>query len=42
MILRGLSLVTDSDEQMLERSGRIYDGLYEYQRRARMLGPGPG
>ena len=42
VILRGLSLVTDSDEQMLERSGRIYDGLYEYQRRARMLGPGPG
>jgi hypothetical protein len=42
VILRGLSLVTDSDEQMLERSGPIYDGLYEYQRRARMLGRGPG
>jgi hypothetical protein len=40
VILRGLSLVTDSDEQMLERSGPIYDGLYEYQRRARMLGRG--
>jgi hypothetical protein len=40
VILRGLSLVTDSDEQMLECSGPIYDGLYEYQRRARMLGRG--
>ncbi len=38
VILRGLSLVADSDEQMLELSGPIYDGLYEYWRRATMLG----
>jgi hypothetical protein len=38
VILRGLSLVTESDEQMLDRSGPIYDGLYEYRRRARLLG----
>ncbi len=42
IILRGLSMVADSDEQMLELSGPIYDGLYEYGRRATMLGQGPG
>jgi hypothetical protein len=42
VILRGLSLVAESDEQMLELSGPIYEGLYEYQRRATMLGRGPG
>jgi hypothetical protein len=42
VILRGLSLVTDSDEQMLARSGPIYDGLYEYRRRSRMLGRDAG
>jgi hypothetical protein len=42
VILRGLSMVADSDEQMLELSGPIYDGLYEYCRRATMLGRNPG
>lgn len=42
VILRGLSLVADSDERMLELSGPIYDGLYEYRRRATMLGREPG
>ena len=30
-------LVAGSDEQMLELSGPIYDGLYEYERRTTML-----
>ena len=42
VILRGLSLVAESDEHMLELSGPIYDGLYEYRRRATMLGREPG
>ena len=42
VILRGLSLVAESDEQMLALSGPIYDGLYEYRRRATMLGREPG
>ena len=41
VILRGLSMVAESDEQMLELSGPIYDGLYEYERRATMLGGTP-
>ena len=42
VILRGLSMVAESDEQMLELSGPIYDGLYAYERRATMLGRTPG
>jgi hypothetical protein len=42
VILRGLSLVAGSDEEMLALSGPIYDGLYEYRRRATMLGREPG
>jgi hypothetical protein len=42
VILRGLSMVADSDARMLELSGPIYDGLYEYRRRATMLGREPG
>ena len=42
VILRGLSMVTDSDEQMLALSGRIYDGLYQYRQRATTLGREPG
>lgn len=42
VILRGLSMVVDSDDQMLELSGPIYDGLYEYRRRATLLGRAPG
>jgi hypothetical protein len=41
VILRGLSMVAESDEQMLAFSGPIYDGLYEYRRRATMLGREP-
>jgi hypothetical protein len=41
VILRGLSMVAESDEQMLALSGPIYDGLYEYRRRATMLGREP-
>jgi hypothetical protein len=41
VILRGLSLVAESEEQMLALNGPIYDGLYEYRRRATMLGREP-
>jgi hypothetical protein len=37
VLLRGLSMIRPDDE-MLELSGALYDGLYEYQRRAGMLG----
>ncbi len=40
VIVRGLSMVS-SDEEMLELTARLYDGLYEYRRRARMLGREP-
>ena len=42
VIIRGLSLIADSDKRMLELSDPIYDGLYEYRRRATMLGREPG
>ena len=42
VIIRGLSMIAESDERMLELSGPIYDGLYEYRRRATMLGREPG
>jgi hypothetical protein len=42
VILRGLSMIASSDEEMLALSGPIYDGLYEYRRRATMLGREPG
>jgi hypothetical protein len=31
-----------SDQEMLDITGRLYDGLYECQRRATMLGREPG
>lgn len=40
VLIRGLSMVC-SDEEMLELTGRLYDGLYEYRRRATMLGKEP-
>jgi hypothetical protein len=40
VILRGLSMVS-SDEEMLGVTARLYDGLYEYRHRARMLGREP-
>jgi hypothetical protein len=42
VIIRGLSLIAQSDEQMLELSSPIYDGLHEYRRRATRLGREPG
>ena len=40
VLVRGLSMVC-SDEEMLDRTGPLYDGLYEYRRRATMLGREP-
>jgi hypothetical protein len=40
VLIRGLSMVC-SDEEMLELTGPLYDGLYEYRRRATMLGREP-
>jgi hypothetical protein len=42
VILRGLSMVAESDERMLELTDPIYDGIYEYRRRATMLGRDSG
>jgi hypothetical protein len=39
--LRGLSMIC-SDEQILEVTGPLFDGLYEYCRRATLLGREPG
>jgi hypothetical protein len=41
VVVRGLSLVTD-DERLLELTGQLFDGLYEYRRRAALLGREPG
>jgi len=40
VLIRRLSMV-HSDERMLELTGPLYDGLYEYKRRASMLGREP-
>jgi hypothetical protein len=40
VVIRGLSMVCE-DEEMLELTARLYDGLYEYRRRATMLGREP-
>jgi hypothetical protein len=40
VICRGLSMVA-SDEKVLEVTGPVFDGLYEYRRRALMLGRDP-
>lgn len=40
VVLRGLSMVCD-DERMLELTAPIFDGLYEYHRRAMLLGREP-
>jgi hypothetical protein len=40
VVLRGLSMVCD-DERMLELTGPIFDGLYEYHHRALLLGREP-
>ena len=40
VLLRGLSMVR-SDHEVLELSGPLYDGLYEYYKRAGLLGREP-
>jgi hypothetical protein len=40
VVIRGLSMVCE-DEEMLELTGRLYDGLYEHRRRATLLGREP-
>jgi hypothetical protein len=40
VVLRGLSMVGD-DRRVLEVSGPLFDGLYEYYRRALLLGREP-
>ena len=40
VICRGLSMVAD-DEQVLAVTGPLFDGLYEYRRRALLLGKDP-
>jgi hypothetical protein len=40
VVLRGLSMVRDDDE-VLELTGPLFDGLYEYHRRATLLGREP-
>jgi hypothetical protein len=37
VVIRGLSMVCE-DEEMLELTARLYDGLYEHWRRATLLG----
>ncbi|WP_157252849.1 chromate resistance protein ChrB domain-containing protein [Nonomuraea typhae] len=39
-VLRGLSMVCD-DEKVLEITGPLFDGLYEFHRRALLLGREP-
>jgi hypothetical protein len=40
VVLRGLSMVRD-DRDLLELTGPLFDGLFEYYRRAMMLGREP-
>ena len=40
VVLRGLSMTLD-DQRVLEVSGPLFDGLYEYYRRAMLLGREP-
>ncbi|MGW4825478.1 chromate resistance protein ChrB domain-containing protein [Streptomyces sp. NPDC004227] len=40
VVLRGLSMICH-DEQVLELTGTLFDGLYEYHRRATLIGHDP-
>ncbi|MGW0205277.1 chromate resistance protein ChrB domain-containing protein [Streptomyces sp. NPDC003233] len=40
VILRGLSMICD-DERILELTGPLFDGLYEYNHRAMLIGRAP-
>ncbi|WP_218639416.1 chromate resistance protein ChrB domain-containing protein [Streptomyces sp. IMTB 2501] len=37
VVLRGLSMICD-DDRILELTGPLFDGLYEYHRRATLIG----
>ncbi len=39
--VRGLSMVCADDQRVLQLTGSIFDGLYEYQRRRMLLGREP-
>jgi hypothetical protein len=39
--LRGRSMICDDDERILALTGPLFDGLYEYHRRAMLLGHEP-
>ncbi|MCA2211717.1 chromate resistance protein ChrB domain-containing protein [Jidongwangia harbinensis] len=41
VVLRGLSLVLTDDHRVLELTGPVFDGLYEYYRRVLLLGRPP-
>jgi hypothetical protein len=41
VVLRGLSMVCDDDHRVLELTGPMFDGLYEYHRRCNLLGREP-
>ena len=41
VVIRGLSM-TLSDDEVLRATASLFDGLYEYQRRATLLGREPG
>jgi hypothetical protein len=41
VVLRGLSMTCDGDEAVLALSGPMFDGLYEFFRRALMTGTEP-
>ncbi len=41
VLIRGLGMVSEGDEHLLARTGPLYDGLYEYLKRATLLGREP-
>ena len=41
VVLRGLSMVCPDDQRVLDLTEPIFDGLYEYHRRATLLGREP-
>src|SRR5439155_9153520 len=41
VLLRGLAMVVDGDERLLSLAAPLFDGLYEFKRRALLLGRKP-
>jgi len=41
VLIRGLTLISDSDHDTLATTGRLFDGLYEHTRRQLMTGRPP-